>query len=207
MKQKWEIQGASPESILDRYEYAYDRMSNRKSRDVTPTSPPSGKDEYYVYDGLHRLQKSNRGDLAGDPYDIDDGDADFNQHWSELESLGNWRQFKWDPDGGGEDPWTTQNRKHNKVNEIDNDDDHGNSPVDTITGNGADWVDPVQDAAGNMTTIPQPGTPTSSYTCVYDAWNRLVKVAAGETTVAEYRHDPPTCGAGKRYRPQAGSTL
>jgi len=131
VKQKWEIKGASPESILDRYEYAYDRMSSRKSRDVTPTSPPSGKDEYYVYDGLHRLEKYNRGDLAGG--EIEDGDADFNQHWSELESLGNWRQFKWDSDGGA-DSWTTQSRKHNTANEIDNDDNHGNAPVDTITG-------------------------------------------------------------------------
>jgi RHS repeat-associated protein len=30
-------------------------------------------------------------------------------------------------------------------------------------------------AAGNMTTIPKPSAPTSSYTLVYDAWNRLVK--------------------------------
>ena len=33
------------------------------------------------------------------------------------------------------------------------------------------------DAAGNMTTTPQPGNPTSGLTCVYDAWNRLAGVS------------------------------
>jgi RHS repeat-associated protein len=37
---------------------------------------------------------------------------------------------------------------------------------------------------------------TAVYTCTYDAWNRLVKVLAGETTVAEYRYD----GLGRRIR-------
>ncbi len=40
-----------------------------------------------------------------------------------------------------------------------------------------------------MTTLPQPATPSNSFTCVYDAWNRLVKVSAGSTTVAEYEYD------------------
>ena len=48
---------------------------------------------------------------------------------------------------------------------------------------------PVHDAAGNMTAVPQPDTPTSSYTLTWDAWNRLVKVADGTTTIAEYAWD------------------
>jgi len=40
-----------------------------------------------------------------------------------------------------------------------------------------------------MTTIPQPGSPTASYTATYDAWHRLVKLANGGTTVAEYEYD------------------
>ena len=35
---------------------------------------------------------------------------------------------------------------------------------------------PVYDKAGNMTTIPQPGAPPSSYNGTYDAWYRLVKL-------------------------------
>ncbi len=48
---------------------------------------------------------------------------------------------------------------------------------------------PVHDAAGNMTAVPQPDTPTSSYTLTWDAWNRLVKVVDGTTTIAEYAWD------------------
>jgi len=40
-----------------------------------------------------------------------------------------------------------------------------------------------------MTTIPQPGNLTASYTATYDAWHRLVKLAIGGTTVAEYEYD------------------
>ena len=40
-----------------------------------------------------------------------------------------------------------------------------------------------------MTTIPQPGDPTQSYTATYDAWNRLVKLEDGANTVAEYTFD------------------
>ena len=40
-----------------------------------------------------------------------------------------------------------------------------------------------------MTTVPQPKTPTSSYTATYDAWNRLVKIVDVTNTVAEYEYD------------------
>ncbi|MFN5074577.1 MAG: RHS repeat domain-containing protein, partial [Planctomyces sp.] len=42
---------------------------------------------------------------------------------------------------------------------------------------------------GNMTTMPQPASPASSYTATYDAWNRLVKIADGGNTVSEYQYD------------------
>ncbi len=47
----------------------------------------------------------------------------------------------------------------------------------------------VHDAAGNMTTVPQPDAPASAYTLTWDAWSRLVKVADGTTTIAEYAWD------------------
>jgi YD repeat-containing protein len=40
-----------------------------------------------------------------------------------------------------------------------------------------------------MTTIPIPSSPTSGYTATYDAWNRLVSLASGSTTVATYAYD------------------
>jgi len=45
------------------------------------------------------------------------------------------------------------------------------------------------DAAGNMTTIPQPDDAADDYTLSYDAWNRLVEVTDGETTIAKYEYD------------------
>jgi hypothetical protein len=40
-----------------------------------------------------------------------------------------------------------------------------------------------------MTTIPQPASPTNSFHCTRDAWNRLVKVESGSGTVAEYAYE------------------
>jgi RHS repeat-associated protein len=68
-----------------------------------------------------------------------------------------------------------QNRDHNKANE-----------VGAITG-APDWADAGHDNAGNMTTMPQPATPLSSYAGKYDAWNRLVQLNAG--AVATYWYD------------------
>jgi len=47
----------------------------------------------------------------------------------------------------------------------------------------------AHDAAGNMTTVPQPGSWSTNFDLVYDAWNRLVEVKDGMTTVAEYEYD------------------
>jgi len=39
-------------------------------REVAPDGDdPTGFDEYYTYDGLHRLERSQRGTLSGTPYD------------------------------------------------------------------------------------------------------------------------------------------
>jgi RHS repeat-associated protein len=72
-----------------------------------------------------------------------------------------------------------QNRTVNPVNEITN-----------ITESvGPAWATPGYDAAGSMTTIPRPGSPAVSFTAMYDAWHRLVKLASGATTIAEYEYD------------------
>ena len=54
---------------------------------------------------------------------------------------------------------------------------------------GCGQVTPAYNAAGNMTTIPQPADPTQSFTATYDAWNRLVKLVDGSNTVAAYEYD------------------
>ncbi|MEZ6129146.1 MAG: RHS repeat-associated core domain-containing protein [Planctomycetaceae bacterium] len=101
----------------------------------------------------------------------------FAQDWL-LDETGNWAGFKQDDNGNG--TWDlNQSRTSNDVNEI----------TDITETAGSSWVTPAYSAAGNMTTMPQPATPTSSYTATYDAWNRLVKIVDGSNTVAEYQYD------------------
>lgn len=192
IEQKWQNNAGS--TIHDRYQYAYDRVSNRISRDVTPSTPPTNRDEYYVVDGLNRLRKFNRGTLSGG--EITDAAAVFNQEWFELESHGNWRTFRWDPDGGA-NSWTTQSRTHNLANEIDTDNDDSNAAGNSISGTGADWVDPTYDKAGSMEAMPKPGSESTGADRKHlttDGWNRLVEVkndTGGNpgSTLVTYKYD------------------
>jgi len=61
---------------------------------------------------------------------------------------------------------------------------------------GTDSQHPLYSARGNATTIPQPNDPEQTFTCVYDAWNRLVEVLDDSTPVARYRYD----GLNRRIR-------
>jgi RHS repeat-associated protein len=70
-----------------------------------------------------------------------------------------------------------EERTHNSANELTG----FTTPGTTI--------DPVLDRAGNMTTIPQPASPSASFTLKYDAWNRMVEVKAGTNTVQENAYD------------------
>ena len=67
------------------------------------------------------------------------------------------------------------------------------SPANEISGISASvgptWATPTYDLAGNMTSIPIPTNLTTAYTASYDAWNRLVSLANGTTTVATYAYD------------------
>lgn len=74
-----------------------------------------------------------------------------------------------------------QSREVNPVNELTN--------ITETTG--PSWITPAYDLNGNMTTVPQPADPTSSFTATYDPWNRLVKLVNTSTsdTVSEYASD------------------
>jgi RHS repeat-associated protein len=97
------------------------------------------------------------------------------QDWT-LDGLGNWSNFQQTVLGNIE---LTQSRAHNKANE-----------VGTITNSvGAPWAAVSHDAAGNMTAMPKSDDEGVGLTCTCDAWNRLVKVSQGSTTVAEYEYD------------------
>ncbi|WP_428940607.1 RHS repeat domain-containing protein [Fontivita pretiosa] len=139
-----------------------------------------------AYNSVHRLTDYDRGDLNGTFSGI--STPSFAQEWS-LKALGNWTSFKEDADGNGmfsDAVDLNQTRGHNKANEITD-----------ISGEQAGqvaWADPGYDAMGNVTSYPKPGSMTSSYTCKYDAWNRLTEVKDGANLVAAYSYD----GLGRR---------
>jgi RHS repeat-associated protein len=161
-------------SDVERIQHGYDRAGNRLYR-REPVDAGNAHDELYDYDGLYRLKDMRRGTLNVLKTAI--SPAMFEQCWG-LDSTGNWQSFRQDDDGNG--VWDLmQGRVSNPVNEI----------AQITNSVGSNWVTPVYDGAGNMTTMPQPAAPASSYTAVYDAWNRLVSLSAGGSQVASYRYD------------------
>ena len=197
--QVWQRYGANPET-LESFRYGYDRAGNRLWRENLK-SASRDLDELYAYDEIYRLIDAERGDLVEQSGQKVIANSTFAQQWN-LDGLGNWAGFN---EGTAVGNWSLQQtRAANAANEIDTDDYHANTPGDSIssTGGTPNWADPKYDAAGNMTSLPQPGDPENSFTLTYDAWNRLVKVADGETTVAEYRYD----GLNRRIVRVVGST-
>jgi len=170
-------------------EYGYDRASNLIYRDdLKADAALAHFDELYTYNNLHRLDDMERGELNS----VKDAINTFQyaEAWA-LDAPGNWDGFQRDDDG---DPTfdLDQSRQHNRVNEIDTDDDgNGPDPAAISETAGTAWASPGHDKAGNMTNMPQPDDPASSYTADYDAWNRLIKITDDSTSnvVAEYEYD------------------
>jgi RHS repeat-associated protein len=171
-------------SLRDQVTYTYDFAGNRLSRDI-PTSlyATYDQDQAYTYDGRHRLLHVDQGTWNGTSITS----KKFAQHWT-LDGLGNWDNgptlpgFQQDNNGDGTYE-LNQTRTHNTAN-------------DTLTA--STWASPLHDAAGNMTTIPQPSSPGNSFALKYDAWNRLVQVTTG--SVATYEYD----GLGRRIAKVSG---
>ena len=65
VQQLWRYYGGTP-ADRDKFLYAYDRNSNRATKDLTLTA---GLDEKYAYDSLNRLTSYDRSDFRG-PYPI-----------------------------------------------------------------------------------------------------------------------------------------
>ena len=169
---RWYDYGSSID--VDRIKYGYDRAGNRTYREQTCDSN-SHHDEVYGYDSINRLIDFDRGTINANKDAI--STLNFAQQWS-LDPTGNWSGFKEDSDG--DSAWDLdQSRASNTVNEI----------TDITETSGPAWVTPAYNRAGNMTTIPKPADPTSSFAATYDAWNRLVKLEEGEHTLAEYLYD------------------
>ena len=111
------------------------------------------------YDGMNQLIALQRENNARERFHYD--------------ATGNWKLHLQDTDGNG--VWDIdQARTHNQANEITSIQD----------------LNPVNhDRNGNMTRVPQPESWPSTFTLTYDAWNRLVSVKDGATTVADYTYD------------------
>ena len=163
----------------------WDRFGRVVDQKWTNAAGSSTKDEYtYTYDrNSNRTAKSNALQSSlSETYayvglvrlvDTNRNGSD-QQSWT-LDSLGNWRS---NTTAAG-----TQARTANAANEIG-----------AITGGGVDWIDPVYDAAGNMTSGPKAGAETTRIHYMYDAWNRLVAVkndSSGSpgTTIETYEYD------------------
>ncbi len=178
VEQTWQDTQATPD-VLDEYTYGYDRNSNRLYRENTQTSD---RDELYDYDGLNRLTTYHRGDLDGDMDEIPTADRTRGSTWT-LSQTGNWSDYRLDANGDGDysDTGTEevdQDRAHNDANEID----HATyGSAITELANQPAWVDPVHDAAGNMTVAPMPGAEEDELLLTYDAWNRLMRVDPDDT--------------------------
>ena len=184
--QRWLV--TSSGTAVDRFQYGFDRNSNRVFRDNLVAS--SGQDEYYSYDNLNQLSVLKRGDLNAGRTDIS-GTPVWQENFT-FDPTGNWH--------GSSGGYVTRTS-----GVIDLDQNRSNNPVNEITGftttTGTGWATPGYNAVGNMTTMPQPASLANGYTAQYDAWNRLVELKNGTTTVATYRYD----GATRRVTKLVGS--
>jgi RHS repeat-associated protein len=165
--------GFSGTSDVDRIRYAYDYAGNRTYRQIDPAIyPTENMDQAYTYDGLHRLLTSQVGTLSGTTIS---GTPASEEDWT-LDGLGNWPGYVQKASGTAT---LNQTRAASAANET--------SAISASIGSA--WAAPAYDLAGNMSTIPIPTNLTSAYTATYDAWNRLVSLANGSTTVATYSYD------------------
>jgi RHS repeat-associated protein len=159
-------------------QHGYDRVGNRLWRnDAVALAAGQKLDELYGYDGLNQLVSLNRGQLDETRTALVTDTKTFAEAWS-LDMTGNWSAYQEDTNGDG--TWDlSQTRTHDPANEI--------TAITTTVGDA--WISPTHDRNGNILMIPNPKSPTTAFGCVYDAWNRLVRVTDGSTTVAEYQYD------------------
>jgi RHS repeat-associated protein len=174
--QRWQNNTASTPADIDRYQYGYDRDSNRQYKANVVGTPvvSGGLDEYYAYDRLNRLTQMQRGVLNSGKTGIS-GTPAREMDWT-LDPTGNWPGYVTRTSGTTD---LSQARTSNPVNEI----------TAIAESTGPSWVVPAYDAAGNTTTMPQVDDPTQSFTATYDAWNRMTAISAGGSTVATYGYD------------------
>jgi hypothetical protein len=181
--QRWIATGTVTD--LERVQYGFDQAGNRVWRDNPVADAASAnQDEFYTYDGLYQLAALQRGTLNSGRTEII-GTPTWVEDFT-FDPTGNWDNYQTKVSGS---TTLNQNRTHNEANEIS-----------TIAGSSAYMA---TNAAGNITKAPQPGRWSAAYNLTYDAWNRMVKVMSGSTTVATYAYD----GQNRRTTKTTGSTV
>jgi RHS repeat-associated protein len=171
--QYWKGYGTT--SDADRIHYAYDYSGSRIYRDIDAAIYPTNNDDQaYTYDALHRLTTLQQGTLSGTTIS---GTPTNEEDWT-LDGLGNWPNYVTKASGTTN---LNQSRTVTAANAI--------SGISATVG--STWATPAYDLAGNMTTIPEPASPTLGYTATYDAWNRLVQLvdATSSQTVQQNQYD------------------
>ena len=167
--QRWITTGSG--TALERVQYGFDQAGNRIWRDnLVGDATSANQDEFYTYDGLYQLATLQRGQLNSGKTGISGTPA-----WEEdftFDPTGNWNNYLTKLTGTTN---LNQNRTYNQANSL-------------LTLGGSSTYISVN-AAGNTVLAPVPGTWASGYALTYDAWNRLVKVMSGMTTVAVYAYD------------------
>jgi hypothetical protein len=159
--QRWIV--TSSGAALDRFQYGYDRNSNRMYRENLVNS--SFSELYHAngssagYDALDQMTEFRRGTLNAAKDTITTSSR--TQSW-DFDATGNWESVTTNG--------TTETRGHNRQNEITSRSGASSLAYDANGNN-------LQDGAGNVYT--------------YDAWNRLVQIVdrGTDTTLATYTPD------------------
>jgi RHS repeat-associated protein len=156
------------ETHVDRIQYGFDRAGNRLWRKNAVAA--TDWDELYSYDGLYQLTERQRGTLNEDRTAIDGTVLDDEQFT--FDPTGNWDRYRTLASGT---ETLDQGRTHNPGNEIT-----------TIDGS---HLTVAYDQAGNTTLMPKVGDWNVAQTPIWDAWNRMVKLSEGDTTMGAYAYD------------------
>lgn len=158
--------------------FTYDQLSNRLSKldnRLSAIDADNSRDFAYSYDALNRLIEADRG-IHTDGLSNNDDSAE-SRRW-ELDELGNWGKVHTGTSGAE----STDEREHNGTNEL--------TEMNSATVS--------YDDNGNMTGM-------GGRDFIYDAWNRLVRVEQGSTTIAEYEYNSLHWRVAKRAKDSTGT--
>jgi RHS repeat-associated protein len=190
---------------IDSYSYGYDAAGNVTYR---KNNTASGLDQVYGYDYLGQLTSLEQGQIATSTVDgntvvtvnstgyasLSSDTQNYSQSWT-LDGLGNWTSYG------------VSSTADSSLDETQTRTPTANNEIGTLSSTaGATWAQPYYDAAGNMTTVPQPGNESNGMAVQYDAWNRVVNVtstASGDTFSITYSYD----GLGRMVSRTSGTSV